>query len=63
MAPPGDHKYANDPLPPLAIIDAVPSLAPQFALVVFTKPVIAAGCEMLTIIELEHPAPSITVTE
>jgi hypothetical protein len=52
----------NDPVPPLALTVAVPVLPPQVVLVVFTDPLIAAGCVMFTNVELEHPAPSVTVT-
>lgn len=58
---PPDHEYEYGPVPPLAVADADPVLAPQLVFVLVVDVVIAAGCVIETVCEETHPDASVTV--
>ena len=55
------QRYVNEPVPPLAVMVAEPVEEPQGVDIVFTVPVIAGGCVIVTITVPVH-TPSFTVT-
>ena len=62
VLPPGVQVYVNAPVPPLAITEAVPSVAPQAALVAATETLILGGSVIVMEDEIVQPAASVTVT-